>query len=171
LRAARANRRATAATGRGDRPAQRRAGAGCPRRTVDRGPRRGRARRPRAGRAGDPALEPARLRDVPAVSRLRRRAHLSPLRHRAHGAPDAGRTTAVHSGAEFAAAELPRRSPPNPAYPPHVGLARFVASHEDAGRVQRTAERVAEWLVRANAERLSGALSVLGPAPCPIERL
>src|SRR5438445_607480 len=57
------------------------------------------------------------------------------------------------------------------AYPPQVGLVRFVASHEDAGRVQRTAERVAEWLVRANTERLSGALSVLGPAPCPIERL
>src|SRR5437660_7180326 len=88
-------------------------------------------------------------------------------------APDhhAIRAAALHSVAQFAAAELPLRSPPNPAYPPHVGLARFVASHEDAGRVQRTAERVAEWLVRANAERLSGALSVLGPAPCPIERL
>jgi len=88
-------------------------------------------------------------------------------------APDhhAIRAAAVHSVAQFAAAELPLRSPPNPAYPPQVGLVRFVASHEDAGRVQRTAERVAEWLVRANAERLSGALSVLGPAPCPIERL
>jgi len=88
-------------------------------------------------------------------------------------APDhhAIRAAAVHSVAQFAAAELPLRSPPNPAYPPHVGLARFVASHEDAGRVQRTAERVAEWLARANAERLSGALSVLGPAPCAIERL
>src|SRR5437660_7869014 len=88
-------------------------------------------------------------------------------------APDhhAIRAAAVHSVAQFAAAELPLRAPPHPAYPPYVGLARFVASHEDAGRVQRTAERVAEWLVRANAERLSGALSVLGPAPCPIERI
>src|SRR5216117_3627129 len=88
-------------------------------------------------------------------------------------APDhhAIRAAAVHSVAQFAAAELPLRSPPNPAYPPHVGLARFVASHEDAGRVQRTAERVAAWLARANAERLGGALTVLGPAPCPIERL
>jgi len=88
-------------------------------------------------------------------------------------APDhhAIRAAALHSVSQFAAAELPLRAAPNPAYPPYVGLARFVASHEDAGRVQRAAERLAAWLVRANSERLSGALSVLGPAPCPIERL
>src|SRR5216117_2946922 len=88
-------------------------------------------------------------------------------------APDhyAIRAAAAHSVAQFAASELPLRAPPHPLYPPHVRLARFVASHEDAGRVQRTAERVAAWLVRANTERLSGALSVLGSAPCPIERL
>src|SRR5205814_6710525 len=81
------------------------------------------------------------------------------------------RAAGVHSVAQFAAVELPLRAPPNPAYPPQVGLARFVASHRDAGRAQRAAERVAAWLVRANSERLSGVLSVLGPAPCPIERL
>src|SRR2546428_5564267 len=70
-------------------------------------------------------------------------------------APDhhAIRAAAVHSVAQFAAAELPLRAPPHPAYPPHVGLARFVASHEDAGRVQRAAERVAARLVRANTKR------------------
>src|SRR5205823_3406420 len=73
-------------------------------------------------------------------------------------APDhhAIRAAAVHSVAQFAAAELPLRAPPNPSYPPHVGLARFVASHRDAGRAQRVAERVAAWLVRANIERLKG---------------
>ncbi|HYT03486.1 MAG TPA: primosomal protein N' [Gemmatimonadales bacterium] len=81
------------------------------------------------------------------------------------------RAAAAHSVAEFVAAELPQRAAPNPAYPPHVGLARFVASLEDAGATERAAERVAAWLARANAERLSGALTVLGPAPCPIERL
>src|SRR5881296_66007 len=88
-------------------------------------------------------------------------------------APDhhAIRAAAVHSVAQFAAAELPLRAPPHPAYPPHVGLARFVASGTDAGRTQQTAERVAAWLRRANTERLGGALTVLGPAPCPIERL
>src|SRR2546427_4048968 len=84
-------------------------------------------------------------------------------------APDhhAIRAAAVHSVAQFAAAELPLRSPPNPAYPPQVGLVRFVASHEDAGRVQRTAERVAEWLVPGNAPRLSRAARGGGAAPRP----
>jgi primosomal protein N' (replication factor Y) (superfamily II helicase) len=88
-------------------------------------------------------------------------------------APDhhAIRAAAAHSVAAFAAAELPLRAPPGPAYPPHVGLARFVASSEDASGAQQAAERVAAWLRRASAERLGGALSVLGPAPCPIERL
>ena len=88
-------------------------------------------------------------------------------------APDhhAIRAAAAHSVDAFAAAELPLRAPPNPAYPPHVGLARFVASHEDEGLAQEAAHRVAAWLRRANSERLSGALSVLGPAPCPIMRL
>ncbi len=78
---------------------------------------------------------------------------------------------ANHSVAEFAAVELPLRAPPHPAYPPSVGLARFVASHADAATAQRSAERVAAWLQRANTERLGGALTVLGPAPCPIGRL
>src|SRR5438552_2465057 len=88
-------------------------------------------------------------------------------------APDhpAIRAAAAHSVAGFAAAELPLRAPPNPAYPPHVGLARFVAVHEDERLAQAAAEGVAAWLRRANTERLGGALTVLGPAPCPIMRL
>ncbi|HYU01150.1 MAG TPA: primosomal protein N' [Gemmatimonadales bacterium] len=88
-------------------------------------------------------------------------------------APDhhAIRAAAAHSVAGFAAAELPLRAPPNPAYPPHVGLARFVAVHADERLAQEAAERVAAWLRRANAEQLGGALTVLGPAPCPIMRL
>src|SRR5207248_10008124 len=88
-------------------------------------------------------------------------------------APDhhAIRAAAVHSVAEFAAAELPLRAPPQPAYPPHVGLARFVASDPVDARAQEAAEAVAAWLRRMNAERLQDALSVLGPAPCPIARL
>src|SRR3989475_4538203 len=58
-------------------------------------------------------------------------------------APDhhAIRAAAAHSVVEFAAAELPLRAPPGPTYPPHVGLARFVASGTDAGRTQRSEER------------------------------
>jgi len=81
------------------------------------------------------------------------------------------RAAAHHSVAEFAAAELPLRAPPQPAYPPHVGLARFLASAPEEAATQRAAERVAAWLRRASAEKLAGALTVLGPAPCPIPRL
>jgi primosomal protein N' (replication factor Y) len=81
------------------------------------------------------------------------------------------RAAAGHAVAEFAAAELPLRAPPHPAYPPHVGLARFIAAHEVERLAQQAAEGVAAWLRRASAERLEGALTVLGPAPCPIMRL
>src|SRR5437660_426649 len=40
-------------------------------------------------RAGDPAAEPPRLRHVPPVPRVRRRARLPALRHHPHGPPDA----------------------------------------------------------------------------------
>ena len=46
-----------------------------------------------------------------------------------------------------------------------------MAAAEDAAAAAGAAERVAAWLRRANAERLGGVLAVLGPAPCPIERL
>jgi primosomal protein N' (replication factor Y) len=88
-------------------------------------------------------------------------------------APDhhALRAAAAHSVAEFAAAELPLRSAPNPAYPPHVGLVRFVALGATEAAAATRARRVAEWLRRGSAERLGGALTVLGPAACPIPRL
>ncbi|OLB06900.1 MAG: primosomal protein N', partial [Gemmatimonadetes bacterium 13_2_20CM_1_70_33] len=81
------------------------------------------------------------------------------------------RAAAAHSVSQFAAVELPLRAPPHPAYPPHVGLARFVASDPVDARAQEAAEAVAAWLRRMNTERLQDALSVLGPAPCPIARL
>ena len=88
-------------------------------------------------------------------------------------APDhhAIRAAAVHSVAQFAAAELPLRSPPNPPYPPHTGLVRFVVSGTDHAWTADLAERVAAWLRRASSNRLEGMLTVLGPAPCPLMRL
>ena len=41
---------------------------------------------------------------------------------------------------------------------------------DDHARTADLAEKVASWL-RRSAERLDGALTVLGPAPCPIMRL
>ncbi|HEY6807587.1 MAG TPA: hypothetical protein VI160_02275, partial [Gemmatimonadales bacterium] len=58
-----------------------------------------------------------------------------------------------------------------PPYPPEVGLARFLVAGPDRAQVERTAERLGAWLRHANTERLAGALIVLGPAPCPIQRL
>ncbi|HEV2751001.1 MAG TPA: primosomal protein N' [Gemmatimonadales bacterium] len=88
-------------------------------------------------------------------------------------APDhhALRAAALHSVAAFAAAELPLRAAPNPVYPPHIGLARFIATHSNADRARQAAERVASWLGRMSRERLRDALTVLGPAPCPVERI
>ena len=88
-------------------------------------------------------------------------------------APDhhAIRAAAAHSVEQFAAAELPLRSPPHPAYPPRTGLVRFVIATADHGRTADLAEKVAAWLRRASAERLAGGLTVLGPAPCPLMRL
>ena len=88
-------------------------------------------------------------------------------------APDhhAIRAAAAHSVAQFAAAELPLRSPPYPPYPPRTGLVRFVIATSDHARTADLAERVASWLRRASSERLDGALTVLGPAPCPLMRL
>jgi primosomal protein N' (replication factor Y) len=81
------------------------------------------------------------------------------------------RAAAAHSAAQFAAAELPLRAPPQPPYPPHTGLARFVVSMSDHAQTADLAERVATWLRRASSERLDGMLTVLGPAPCPLMRL
>lgn len=88
-------------------------------------------------------------------------------------APDhhAIRAAAAHSVAQFAEAELPLRSPPQPPYPPRTGLVRFVVATDDHGRTADLAERVAAWLRRASRERLEGMLTVLGPAPCPLMRL
>jgi primosomal protein N' (replication factor Y) len=81
------------------------------------------------------------------------------------------RAAAAHSVADFAAAELPLRAPPHPSYPPYVGLVRFVAHGRSESGAETRAARVAEWLRRASVDRLGGALTVLGPAPCPIARL
>jgi primosomal protein N' (replication factor Y) len=81
------------------------------------------------------------------------------------------RAAAAHSIAAFAAAELPLRALPNPPYPPYVGLVRFVALGRTEDAAAGRATRLAEWLRRANNERLGGALIILGPAPCPIVRL
>src|SRR5256884_2723378 len=55
------------------------------------------------------------------------------------------RAAAAPSVAEVAGPELPLPAPPNPSYPPWVGLVRFVAAHQDALAAQEAAEPVAAW--------------------------
>jgi primosomal protein N' (replication factor Y) len=88
-------------------------------------------------------------------------------------APDhhAIQAAAAHSVEQFAAAELPLRSPPQPPYPPRTGLVRFVIATDDHAQTADLAEKVASWLRRASSEHLDGALTVLGPAPAPLMRL
>ncbi len=76
---------------------------------------------------------------------------------------------AAHDVRGFAAAELAERR--DPAYPPHVALANVVLSGGDERAVARAAGRVGDWLRALLAARPDAGASVLGPAPCPLERI
>lgn len=75
---------------------------------------------------------------------------------------------AQHNAAGFLARELDERRAP--AYPPHIALARVVASGVDETAVTRRITALAEWSEQAIA-RGNHHLIVLGPAPCPVERI
>jgi primosomal protein N' (replication factor Y) len=76
---------------------------------------------------------------------------------------------ARHDVRGFMAAELAERRAP--AYPPHVELANVVVSGTDERAVARGAVAVGEWLRALVAARAELGAAVLGPAPCPIERI
>jgi len=74
-----------------------------------------------------------------------------------------------HDVAGFAGAELAeRRDPP---YPPHVHLANVVVSGEQEQAVAKAAVALAEWFRTLFAARPESSCDLLGPAPCPIERV
>ena len=73
----------------------------------------------------------------------------------------------THDQAGFARRELEeRRDPP---YPPHVRLANVVISSPDDRLAADQAEAAVAWL--RQALRRGPAVSIVGPAPAPIERL
>ena len=76
---------------------------------------------------------------------------------------------ARHDVAAFAAEELAERA--DPPYPPLVGLANCVLSGTDQRRVAEAAVAVRGWLERLFAAKPSSRVEVLGPAPCPIEKV
>jgi primosomal protein N' (replication factor Y) len=78
------------------------------------------------------------------------------------------RHAAAHDFLAFVAEELAARE--SPPYPPTLRLANVIVSGVDETAVAGFARTVTEWLERAN-ERFALNVTVLGPAPCPIERI
>ena len=80
------------------------------------------------------------------------------------------RSALQHDYEGFAERELLDRE--EPGYPPHIRLANLVVSGPDEDEVERAALGLGEWLeglVQARTELAETRL--LGPAPCPIDRL
>ena len=73
-----------------------------------------------------------------------------------------------HDATGFLTAETELRR--SPAYPPHTSLVHVVLSGEDQVAVAARAVALADWCERSIA-RNGLPLLVLGPAPCPIERI
>ncbi|MBI1808318.1 MAG: primosomal protein N' [Gemmatimonadetes bacterium] len=79
------------------------------------------------------------------------------------------RCAVTHDYEAFVAEELPGRQ--SPAWPPTVRLANVVFSGTEERAVLELAEGAAAWFATALAGPPAGAVEVIGPAPCPIERI
>ena len=76
---------------------------------------------------------------------------------------------AEHDYVGFAERELGDRE--EPGYPPYRRLANLVISGKTEPRVIETAEELSEWTRRLIRRRRLAGIEVIGPAPCPIDRL
>ena len=75
----------------------------------------------------------------------------------------------THDYHAFVAEELAGRD--HPAYPPNVRIANVVFSGTQEAAVARTASRAAAWLHKLLAARPAPGVTIIGPAPCPVERV
>ncbi len=75
----------------------------------------------------------------------------------------------THDYDGFAARELQERG--EPVYPPHNRLANLVFSGPNELRVQELADAAADWLAGLVRAKGVGNVDLLGPAPCPIDRI
>ena len=75
----------------------------------------------------------------------------------------------THDYAGFAAREIEERAAP--LYPPHTRLANLVISAADEVKAQESAEHAANWLLGLLETRRIETVQLLGPAPCPIDRI
>jgi primosomal protein N' (replication factor Y) len=79
------------------------------------------------------------------------------------------RCAVTHDYHAFVREELAgRHSPP---YPPNVRLANVVVSGTSEDATARLATRAVAWLHRLLASHPSPGVTVIGPAPCPVERV
>ncbi len=76
---------------------------------------------------------------------------------------------AAHDFHGFVKEELDGRI--NPPYPPNVRLVNIVFSGTDANATADLAESAAEWLKRLVRSQKIPDVVLIGPAPCPIERV
>ena len=58
-----------------------------------------------------------------------------------------------------------------PVYPPYTRLANVIVSGLDQEPVAKLAIAAAAWLRRLIAEQKVEGVTVVGPAPCPVERV
>jgi primosomal protein N' (replication factor Y) len=79
------------------------------------------------------------------------------------------RCAVTHDYEAFVAEELPGRE--DPPYPPTVRLANLVFSGAEERDTVAFALSAGEWFERALAEAGAGAVQMIGPAPCPVERI
>jgi primosomal protein N' (replication factor Y) len=79
------------------------------------------------------------------------------------------RAAIQHDYRAFAERELAERVAP--AYPPHTRLANVVLSGSDEVAVQEAAQEASDWVLDLLAQHRSTAVTLTGPAPCPIDRI
>ena len=75
----------------------------------------------------------------------------------------------THDYHAFVADELAGRR--HPVYPPYVRIANVVLSGTQEDATARLATRAAAWLHKLLAARPAPGVSIIGPAPCPVERV
>jgi primosomal protein N' (replication factor Y) len=75
----------------------------------------------------------------------------------------------AHDYLSFVREELPARAEPR--YPPLVRLINVIASGTDEAATEELSQGMAHWFLDRVARSQRADISVLGPAPCPIERI
>lgn len=79
------------------------------------------------------------------------------------------RCAVTHDFEAFVREELPARQ--SPAYPPAVRLTRIVLSATQEAATADLAIAAVDWLRHLAESKQLGSITLVGPAPCPIERI